>query len=144
MRKELGIKIKQVNDGLLHRANGHLQELDLTASQLNVLIALMVSERHQSTMKELEKSQQVSQPTMVGLVSRLEEKGFLKSWMDPVKKRVKWVRLTQKAEETCLRGRENMDQIENAYFGALTEEEQTQLGGLLDKLIHSELAEKQG
>ena len=54
----------------------------------------------QANQKEIERDLQVSHPTVVGLVSRMEQKGFLTSWVDPMDRRSKLIRVTEKAVET--------------------------------------------
>ena len=51
----------------------------------------------EATQKEIEADLQVSHPTVVGIISRMEQKGFLCTWTDPMDRRNKIVRLTDKA-----------------------------------------------
>lgn len=78
--------------------NYNLKEWDLTFSQLQVLKYLQM--HHGETMqKEIEREFQVSHPTIVGLVSRLEKNGFVTTRVDTKDRRNKIVSLTDKARE---------------------------------------------
>lgn len=51
----------------------------------------------EATQKEIEEFLQVSHPTIVGVVSRMENNGFLITWLDPSDRRNKIVKLTDKS-----------------------------------------------
>ena len=51
------------------------------------------------SLKQIEKELEISHPTVVGLVQRLETKGFVESFTDEKDRRIKMVLLTERAYE---------------------------------------------
>ena len=116
--------IKQINDGLERGANNVLREEDLTIMQVAVMIELDHGESETRSLKELEHRFGVAQPTMLGIVRRLELKGFLETFQSPEDKRVKLVRLTDEGKRKCGVGYANMETAEQSLLSALSAEEQ--------------------
>lgn len=92
----IGYLIKSINDKLKVKADVDLKSSGLTFSQTRVL-AFLNMRGGQATQKELENHLEVSHPTVVGIVSRMEQNGFLATWFD-VGQRSKMISLTQKAQ----------------------------------------------
>lgn len=95
--KDVGYLIKTINDKLKVKADADLKHYDLTLSQSRVL-AFLSQKGGSATQKEIEAFLQVSHPTVVGIVSRMEQKGHVMSRFDAKDKRNKVVALTEKAE----------------------------------------------
>lgn len=95
--KGIGYLIKSINDKLKVKADGDLKEFDLTLTQSRVF-GFLSENGNQATQKEIEMFLEVSHPTVVGVVSRMEQKGYVTSWMDENDKRNKNVMLTEKAK----------------------------------------------
>ncbi|WP_432649779.1 MarR family winged helix-turn-helix transcriptional regulator [Huintestinicola sp.] len=96
--KDIGPLIKRVNDKLKAAADASLKESGLTFSQ-TIVMEFVHSQGGQTTQKEIEDHMQVSHPTVVGIVTRLEKNGFLTCCMDETDRRIKIVRETDKAVE---------------------------------------------
>lgn len=99
MNHGIGYQFKIINDRIKQRADADLQAHDLTLTQTRVLGFIMEA-GGQVAQKDIERDLQVSHPTVVGVVSRMEQKGFLTSWVDPMDRRNKLIRVTPKAIET--------------------------------------------
>ena len=132
-----GTLLKQINDIMEKNANNALRGQDLTISQSGVLVLLDEKEEKTATFKELEKEFGVSQPTMVGLLSRLEQKHLVEILADPDDKRIRRARLTQKGEEKCKEGYKHMKSAEDLLLGDLTAEEKSEFIKLLLKIRNS-------
>lgn len=96
MNHGIGYQFKIINDRIKARADTDLKTHDLTLTQTRVL-GFLAESGGQATQKEIEADLQVSHPTVVGIISRMEQKGFLCTWTDPMDRRNKIVRLTDKA-----------------------------------------------
>ena len=94
--KEIGFIIKQISDKLKSRADNSFQKHDLTLAQVKVL-GFIARSGGCVTQKSIEEHLQVSHPTVVGIVKRLEEKAFLSCTIGQQDKRNKIVSLTEKA-----------------------------------------------
>lgn len=132
-----GALLKQINDIMEKNANNALRSQDLTLSQSGILVLLDEREGKTATFKELEKSFGVSQPTMVGLLSRLEQKKLVEVLDDPADKRIRRAHLTQKGAEKCKEGYQHMQEAENMLLGGLTENEKEEFLRLLLKIRES-------
>ena len=96
--REIGYLIKRINDKLKVKADADLKSHELTLTQSRVL-AFLNSEDGQATQKEIEDFLEVSHPTVVGLVSRMEQNGFVTTWFDPENRRNKIVQLTESSRK---------------------------------------------
>ena len=92
MPHRIDYQFKRINDRMKQRADAELQALDITLTQTRVL-GFILEAGGQANQKEIERDLHVSQ------VSRMEQKGFLTSWVDPVDQRNKRICATAKAKE---------------------------------------------
>jgi DNA-binding MarR family transcriptional regulator len=95
--KDIGYLIKNINDKLKVKADADLKQYNLTLTQSRVLTFLN-RKGGQAMQKEIELFLKVSHPTVVGIVSRMEQNGYVTSWIDGNDKRNKIVKLTKQAE----------------------------------------------
>lgn len=129
-----GELIKRINDQMGKVANNALMKLDLTLSQMSMLIAIHESAEHTATLKELEKYFGVAQATAAGIAVRLEKKNLIKSYIDPDDRRVKHVKLTDEGKALCDNLHEQMEENEKTLLSPLSDEEQSDLRRLLQKI----------
>ena len=129
--------IKMLNDFMDREANHHLKAQNLTRSQCHLLMILHHQREHTASLKKLESEFQVSQPTIVGLVSRLEGKGLITSFTDPGDRRIKLVQLTDAGRETCLQAFRDIQMTEQQLTTVLSPEEKEQLLSLLHRVCTS-------
>ena len=98
-------------------------------SQSRVLVYLR-SRGGQATQKEIETFLDVAHPTVVGLVSRMEQNGYVICW--PCEDgRNKYVKLTPQAEAIDKDMQENMHANEEMLLAPLSPEERERLRALL-------------
>lgn len=132
-----GALLKQINDIMEKNANNALRGQELTISQSGVLVLLDEKEGKTATFKELEKNFGVSQPTMAGLLSRLEQKNLVEILLDSDDKRIRRAHLTQKGEDKCKEGYKHMRTAEELLLSGLTAEEKKEFLRLLSKIRSS-------
>ena len=129
-----GMLLKQINDELEKRANNALRSQDLTIAQLGALMVLNQLPERQMPLKELERKLHVAQSTAAGIITRLEQKGFVESFGDAADRRIKMVRITQQGVQCCLSAEQNMDQEETLLLSGLTDTEKLIFISLLQKV----------
>lgn len=95
-QENIGYLLKQLSDRLSAVADASLREHGLTFSQLRVL-EFIHRQGGEVTQKEIEDFLAVAHPTVVGLVCRLEKKGFLRCRVDETDRRNKRVSLSESA-----------------------------------------------
>lgn len=96
MEEGIGYYFKIISDKIKVSADAELKSHGLTLTQSRVL-AFINHKGGQAGQKEIEEYLQVSHPTVAGLVSRMEQKGFLVACQDPNDRRTNIVKLTEKA-----------------------------------------------
>jgi len=87
--------IKIISDCVEKAANQHLKQLNLTLSQARILLYLRERKGEKTSQKDIEDYFEVTHPTVIGILKRLESKGFISSEFDSEDKRVKNVYLTE-------------------------------------------------
>ena len=126
-----GQLIKLLHDRLEKQANNTLRAQDLTMMQISVLMELQKTEQKQLSMKELERKFCIAQSTVAGIISRLEQKGFVEAFGDAADKRVKLVHITPAGEACCKEAAGYMEQAEQTLLQGFSEEEKTMFNLLL-------------
>lgn len=127
--------IKQIHDRLEKRANNSLRDQELTMMQVSVLLALDEAEEQQLSMKALERRFGVAQSTVAGIVSRLEQKGFVEARADADDRRVKLVHITRAGEDCCAEAAGRMDEAEEALLRGFSPQERARLNRLLMRIV---------
>lgn len=133
--KDVGYLIKTINDKLKVRADADLKRYNLTLTQSRVF-AFLNNNGGQATQKEIEVFLEVSHPTVVGIVSRMEQNGYLTSWMDPNDKRNKIVKLTEKADAVGKDMEQSVQENEKNLLRSLSEEDVAHLRKMLLAIYH--------
>lgn len=96
MKNDVGYLIKSINDKMTVKVDAELKQYNLTMSQCRVFTYLG-SRGGQATQKEIEVFLDVAHPTVVGIVSRMKQNGYVTCWTSE-DKRNKNVKLTPRAE----------------------------------------------
>jgi len=111
--------VKLISDYIEKAANQHLKPFNLTLSQIRILNFLRERKGEKTSQKDIEDYFEVTHPTVIGILKRLERKGFVTSEFDSEDKRVKNIYLT-----------ENEDSVYNAMDDFKKTTEQKLLQGL--------------
>ena len=129
-KKSIGGIIKYISDKVRQKADNNLKDHNVTLSQVRVLNFLW-RENGSCSQKQIEDFLQVSHPTVVGLVSRMEQSGYIQTSVSPDDKRNKIVTVTDSgmslASELC----RYMEDIDKRMLVGLTDEQQAQLADML-------------
>lgn len=129
MKNDVGYLIKRIHDKLAARADAELKQFNLTMSQCRVFLYLS-SRGGQATQKEIETFLDVAHPTVVGLVSRMEQNGYVTCW--PCEDgRNKYVKLTPQAEAIDKDMQRNQLENEEMLLAPLSPEDRERLRDLL-------------
>ena len=134
MSQELGPLLKQINDRMQAAADEGMAKRDLTLAQARVLGFLKRS-GGQATQKDIEVHLAVSHPTVVGIVARMEKKGFIVCHPDSTDRRNKIVCLTQKAVEISDQIKVGIANAEAWLLRGFSDDETAQLKYLLERLL---------
>lgn len=132
-----GLLFKQIHDRLEKQSNNALRKKDLTMMQVSTLMTLQQAKDKQLSMKELERYFGVAQSTVVGIVSRLEQKGLVDAFCDVTDKRIKLVHITSAGESCCVEAAFQMEETEKTLIHGFSKEERKELNYLLTKVIEN-------
>ena len=127
----IGYLIKLINDRLKTKADADLKSAHLTLAQSRVL-AFINQKGGQTTQKEVETYLDVAHPTVVGIISRMEQNGFVACCMDPSDHRNKIVKLTRKAENAGKDMEKLISEHEELLLRNMSAEEKRELQRLLE------------
>ena len=89
MDEHFGPIIKRIDQLFKIRMNQNLQQLDITATQMHVLLHLHCNSGNKITQKNLENHFEVKHSTMAGILSRLSEKNLIEITVDEENKNLK-------------------------------------------------------
>ena len=121
----------------LHEAPGErLQKEELTPSQAMILRYLQ-SQNQPVSQKQIEQWSEKSHPTVNGLLSRLQAKGFIDIVIDPLDRRQRLITPTQKAVRLDDDLQDIFHSHDKTMTGQLSEEELLQLKQLLIRVYES-------
>lgn len=135
-QKDIGYLIKNIHDKLKVKADADLKYCKLTLAQSRVL-AFLDNQGGQATQKEIEVYLEVAHPTVVGIISRMEQNGHLRCWVDETDKRNKIVALTEQAKALGEKMEQRIAVNEKKLLASLSEEEIKQLKQMLLTIYHN-------
>lgn len=107
-KKHLGHYFKVMQIRIEHLMNMQMQQMDLTSAQGHI-IGYLTHSKQPPCARDIEKFFRLSHPTVSGLLSRMEAKGFVEIRPDPEDRRVKRIVLLEKGMacsreiERCIR-----------------------------------------
>lgn len=143
-RMEISHRIKIIGNTFEWEKNRFLNQHDLTFSQVEIMMYLLHNSGKIIYQKEIERTFRLSNPTVTGILSRLEEKGMVIRRVDARDRRYRAVTLTESGEETMRNLGDGFQKAEELLFGCLEEEEEAQLLRLLEKVTDHVIRERWG
>ena len=111
-----------------------LESMDLTAAQGHIMGYLAHQEKPPCS-KDIEEEFQLTHPTVSGLLSRLEQKGFIQQCPDPEDRRRKRIYILPKGQECHELMHRTIQANEQRIVEGFTPEEQEQFAALLQRAI---------
>lgn len=116
-------------------ANQLLVPYQLTSSQFRILMILYKSPSCTVRQADIETAFSMTNPTVTGLIHKLEKNGLVERVENPKDKRSKFLALTEYAESKRVEFTALADSIEKEMTDGLSETEAEVLAGLLIKII---------
>ena len=134
MDEHFGPIIKRIDQLFKIRMNQNLQQLDITATQMHVLLHLHCNNGNKITQKDLANHFEVKHSTMAGILSRLSEKDLIEITVDEENKKFKNITLTNKAMEKIELMTSQRDETESILLKGFSSDETTRLRAYLERL----------
>lgn len=131
--------VRRISNAILKVRNKRLSDFDITAAQSDIVLFLIRNYKDKDEINQLDiqKYLQLSNPTVSGLLNRLEDKGFITRTPSIKDARYNCVLPTAKALEQRAAMLEHMYYCENAMLTGLTESEKDELARLLGKVLEN-------
>ena len=130
----MGHYFKVIQIRMEHFMNQQLQALDLTASQ-GQIIGYLTHAKEPPCARDLEEFFRLSHPTVSGLLSRMESKGFVEIRPDERDKRIKRIYLLEKGLACSRQIAQSIEENENRMIRGFSEEEAELFLSLLRRAI---------
>ena len=135
METHIGLLLKKISEKMERRANDKREESGVTFSQGKVLWYLHTyGKKEPVTLRDIERYFDVSHATVSGLVSRLEEKGFVRAESDKNDRRAKNVSITETAEEMFREMKAQQRETEETLLKGFSDEERRVFKGYLKRI----------
>lgn len=133
---KLGLLVKKINLRYEQIVNCNMKKYGLTKVQSDVLMYLDRNHQHDITQRELEQYLGSSNPTVTGILNRLEQNGFIERIPSKQDARYKNIVLTKQAMEMHSELKQTIKENETNFLSCISEEEREQLRDLLIKVLN--------
>ena len=111
-----------------------LAGMELTAAQGHIM-GYLAHRQEPPCSKDIEEAFHLSHPTVSGLLSRLEQKGFIRLYPDPADRRCKRIYMEEKGLQCCDAMMEIIRKNEERMVQDFTQEEKEQFAVYLQRAI---------
>lgn len=139
-RQSLGFLVKQINNVFEKDLNEQLKTLGITSSQCAVLDFLFQTNKEEINQRDVERHLSLKNPTVTGLLKRLDEKGFILCVPNTADKRKKNIYLTEKAYDIQRRMEADRKKMDRQLTRGMTKKEVDAVTRSLAKM-HYNIAE---
>ena len=136
---KIGKILKIVSNYMDKDMNNCLSDYNITRSQMGILIYIQVAEckNIEANQVDIEKEFNLKNPTVTGLINRLEEKGYIKRVRSDKDKRYNKLELTESGREILNKGKRNAQENEEKLLKILTDDEIKELKRILTKIVNN-------
>lgn len=128
---------KQIHIAFESRCNKHLQGYNLTQSQMDVLVYLKHHEGFSVTQRDLEAGLRLKNPTITGILNRLEDKNLITRETNLNDKRSKIIKMTDKSKVVLEETHVHLTELEDYIVKGFSDEEKEELVLLLNKVLNN-------
>lgn len=137
--KKTGFLIKQVHILQEQRLNRKFEHFGLTAAQTFTLVSLFKAREKNEKLnqKDLERILDISNPTVTGILNRLEAKDLIRRVTCKHDARIRYIEVTKKAIELDKEIRKTFKEAEEQLVSSLTLEEIDRLNEYLIRILRS-------
>ena len=136
LQPNYGHYIRMLHSATDQAMTGALAAMDLTAAQGHIM-GYITHRKQPPCPRDIEEAFHLSHPTVSGLLSRLEKKGFIEFRPDEADRRCKRIHVLPKGLELEETMHNTMLAAEAALVKDFTDEEKEQFARLLNRAIHN-------
>lgn len=121
--KKLGYYFKVMANEMARNRNKDLEKLGLTSSQCDILLYLIAHHKEEVNGRDIEQFFKLSNPTVSGILDRLEMKGFIIRKPSNKDARSKQIELTEKSMEVNNIMKKKIQYLEKKLLENVSEED---------------------
>ena len=138
-KEHVGLLVKFINGKVNNRVNKNLVEFNLTGVQHEILCFINRNEHERDVFqKDIEKCLKLTNPTVTGIVKRLEEKEMIVRCPSSDDARYKCLHVTEKGREViCKSFKFGSENIEKQLVKGMSDEEVKMLKDLLYRALRN-------
>ena len=136
-REMMGAYIPMLHNQFKEQVNRMVGKIDLTTSQIHVLFYLKSHADEEVIQKDIEERFNLSNPTVTGIIKRLEAKGFVTRTVSSKDARSKSIHLTEKSIAASEEMKRALQEANKKVFEGFTEEELDVLEGSFKRMLHN-------
>lgn len=136
MDRHIGFYFKKIFQIMEKNMNKKLEKIDLTNSQASILIYLYKN-KEIVNQRDIERKFELTNPTVNGILNRLENKGFIKRTISMKDARNKEIHLTEKSISLINEMRNEAKQLEKEMIAGISKEELNIFKEVLKKVFNN-------
>ncbi len=136
-KHDTGLLIQLIGKELDRKINQELEPFGITTKQGRFLGYLNERRSETVSQREIQEHFEISHPTTVGIIKRLEEKKLIATRMDEKDKRNKIVELTPEEEKIHRRMKDFKEEADGVLLTGFTDEEKETLSVLLERVYRN-------
>ena len=133
----IGFIVKQINNVYEKELNERLRKIGITSSQCAVLDYLFRTRKEEVSQRDVEKNLNLKNPTVTGILKRLDEKGYILCVPNANDRRKKNIYLTEKAYDIQRRMDADRRKLDRELTRGMTKREENALRRNLEKLLYN-------
>ena len=136
-KEHVGLLIKFLNGRITNKVNKNLVKFNLTCVQHEILCFINKNEKERDVFqKDIEKCLKLTNPTVTGIIKRLEEKQMIVRCPSSIDARYKCLHVTEKGKDLiCKSFKFGSNTIEKQLVNDMTDEEVKVLKDLLYRAL---------
>jgi len=132
--KQIGYYLKMIHNSMENIKNKNLEKIGLTSSQCEILLYLCLKKDIEVNQRDIEKNFNLSNPTINGILNRLEYKKFITRNISDKDSRCKNIKVTKEALELYSKMENVAKQMEYILTKDITEEEKEVVFRVIKKM----------
>ena len=137
MEREIGFYLKKIFQMMEKNLNKDLEDIDLTGMQAHVLIYLYKNRKNIINQRDIEREFELTNPTVNGILKRLENKGFIKRVVSLNDARNKEIMITDKSISLIAEMKKKAKNMENKMTLGITKEELDTFYQVIKKIFNN-------
>ena len=136
-KQPIGFLVKQINNVFEKELNDRLRGIGITSSQCAVLDYLFHTNEEEVSQRDVERNLNLKNPTVTGLLKRLDEKGYILCVPNEEDKRKKNIYLTEKAYDIQRRMEADRKKLDKRLTMGMSKKEVDAVSRALEKMLYN-------